>query len=121
MKKLILSLSILLTSLSISAQLSQISEYWNIQHTNLRSQYVVNKVTNEKQGVYKAWSVDRNLILECNYAKDKLQGKYSEYYDTPGLKVSTTVNYKNDLDHYSSLKLRLILRIPVITQEIEIR
>lgn len=96
MKKLILSLSILLTSLSIFAQLNQISEYWNIQHTNLRSQYAVNKVTNEKQGVYKAWSVDRNLILECTYAKDKLQGKYTEYYDTPGLKVSTTVNYKND-------------------------
>ena len=96
MKKLILSLSILMTSLSISAQINQISEYWNIQHTNLRSQYAVIKLTNEKQGVYKAWSVDRNLILECNYAKDKLQGRYTEYYDTPGLKVSTTVNYKND-------------------------
>jgi hypothetical protein len=96
MKKRILSLSILLTSLSISAQLNQITEYWNIQHTNLRSQYAVNKVTNEKQGAYKAWSVGGNLILECNYAKDKLHGKYTEYYDTPGLKVSTTVNYKND-------------------------
>lgn len=95
MKKLILSLSILLTSLSIFAQFTQISEYWDIYHTNLQKQYTVIKATNEKQGVYKAWSSDRNLILECNYVKDKLQGKYTEYFDVPGLTVRYIVNYKN--------------------------
>jgi len=95
MKKLILSLSILLTSLSISAQLNQISEYWNIQHTNLRSQYTVNKVTNEKQGVYKEWSLKRNLLVECNYAKNEINGVFTEYFDVPGLIVRHTANYKN--------------------------
>jgi len=95
MKKLILSLSILLISLSISAQLTQISEYWDIQHTNLRSQYTVNKATNEKQGVYKEWSSNRNQVVECNYAKNELNGIFTEYFDVPGLIVRHTVNYKN--------------------------
>ena len=95
MKKLILSFSILLTSLSISAQLNQISEYWNIQHTILRSQYTVNKATNEKQGVYTEWSIRRNQLVKCNYAKNELNGVFTEYFDVPGLIVRHTANYKN--------------------------
>lgn len=95
MKKLILSLSILLTSLSISAQLTQISEYWDVRRTNLRAQYTVNKATNEKQGVYKEWSITRNLLVKCNYAKNELNGALIEYFDVPGLIVRHTANYKN--------------------------
>lgn len=95
MKKLIVLLSILLTSLSISAQLIQVSQYWDIQHTILRTQYTVIKSTNEKQGVYKEWSSNRNLVVECNYVKNELNGVFKEYFDVPGLLVRHTVNYKN--------------------------
>jgi len=95
MKKLILSLSILLTSLSISAQFTQISRYWDLHHTILREQYTVIKATNEKQGVYKEWSSNRNLVVVCNYTKNELNGIFMEYFDVPGLLVRHTANYKN--------------------------
>jgi len=95
MKKLILSLSILLISSSIFSQIAQISRYWDLHHTILREQYTVIKATNEKHGVYKEWSSNRNLIVVCNYVKNELSGIFTEYFDVPNLIIRHTANYKN--------------------------
>ena len=72
MKKSLFLLMFSIISLSIYSQMVQISQFWDIHHKFLRSQYNVLKSTNEKHGVYREWSLNDNLIISCNYSKNEL-------------------------------------------------
>lgn len=68
----------------------------------LENIFVVNKYTycyGKKNGEYKEYDDDGNLVVHCNYINDKLNGEYKEYDDNKNLiKHCNYVDNKIDVD-----------------------
>jgi antitoxin component YwqK of YwqJK toxin-antitoxin module len=79
-KILLLTISLLLSVTAFSQAVKEVRHYYG-KTAKLAEVYTVKVGTGIKHGKYKKYSFDGNLILDCNYKNNYLDGEYKEYYD----------------------------------------